>query len=147
MQHRHADDIHPYGRADGQSYGTADGGTDDVDPYGLADFHALSCADVDAHAGADAHVRACFACAASCTLPAHGLHAQACMLTHAHHGTCPRSRAQSWAPPSMTLRCTHLRRDRAGTASAPMLVHIRAGTDAQSALATRGRECASDRPT
>ncbi len=47
MQHRHADDIHPYGRAD------------DADPYGLADVHALSCANVDAHAGADAHVRAC----------------------------------------------------------------------------------------
>jgi hypothetical protein len=32
-----------------------------------------------------------------------GPHAQACMLTHAHHGCshggCPRSRAQSWAPP------------------------------------------------
>jgi hypothetical protein len=48
-----------------------------------------------------------------------GPHAQACMPTHAHHGTCPRSRAQSWAPPSMTLRCTHLRRDRAGTAPGP----------------------------
>jgi hypothetical protein len=69
---RHPDDVDPYARADRQSYGTADGGTDDadpyaradpctddVDPYGHADVHALSCADVDAHSRADAHVRVC----------------------------------------------------------------------------------------
>ena len=46
----------------------------------LADRHAHACADIDsyaladrhAHACADVHVRACSACAISCTLCAHG---------------------------------------------------------------------------
>jgi hypothetical protein len=42
------DDADPYGRADRQSYGTADGGTDDADPYGRADRQSYGTADDDA---------------------------------------------------------------------------------------------------
>jgi hypothetical protein len=111
VQHRHADDIHPYGNPDDvDPYGLADRCTDDVDPYGLADFHALSCADVDAHSRADAHVRACLHAPHHARCGLTGLHAYACTMTF-----YARTRTQSWAPPSITLCCTHLRRDRAGT--------------------------------
>ncbi len=86
----------------------------DVYSHALAVRHAHACADVDVraclHAPYDAR------CGLTCT------HAQACTMTHTHHGTC----ARTGTPSCMTV--TELRRDRAGTA--PIVVHIGAGTEA-----------------
>ena len=77
------------------SYGLADRRTDacaDIESYALADRHAHSCADVD--------VRACSACAISCTLWADG---HACTGMHddahtrRHMSTLTRTRTH-WHP-------------------------------------------------
>ena len=67
----------------------------DVDADSCSDRHAHACADIDSYAVADRHadacadvdVRACFACAISCTLWAHGhactgMHDDACTRRH-----------------------------------------------------------------
>jgi hypothetical protein len=64
----------------------------DIDPDALADRHTDSCADVDAHARADVDVRACLHAPYHARCGPTGTHAQACTMTHTHHGTCPRAR-------------------------------------------------------
>ena len=101
----------------------------DIDSYALADRHTDACADVDsyaladrhAHAGADVHVRTCLHAPyhARCGLTRTGMHDDAC--------ACPRPRNHG-PPRIMSPSCSHLRRDRAGTAQ--ILVHIRARTEA-----------------
>ena len=84
----------------------------DIDSDALADRHADACADVD--------VRACLHALHHARCGPTGTHAQACTMTHAHahnHGL----------PGIVSASCSHLRGDRAGTA--PVLVHIRAGTE------------------
>ena len=100
--------------------------------HSCADVDADACADVDtlalAHACADVDVRACLHAPHHARGGLTGTDAQACTLTHAHHGTCGRrTRAQSWAPTHNALS-TELFPPALGTA--PILVHIRAGTDA-----------------
>ena len=89
----------------------------DIDSYALADRHAHACADV--------HVRACL----------HAPYHARCGLTgtHSHACTMPHARAHAHAHNHGPARIvspsgSHQRGDHAGTA--PILVHIRAGTEA-----------------
>ena len=76
-----------------------------IDSYALANRHADACADVGSYALADRHADACanvdvraFLHApylARCGLT--GSHAQACTMTHTHHGTCARARRRTQA--------------------------------------------------
>ena len=91
----------------------------DIDYNALANRHADSCADVDVRAfvlHAPYHAR--------CGLT--GTHAEACTMTHTHHGTCARTGTPSGM--NATELFTSAPGDGAGTA--PIVVHIGAGTEA-----------------
>ena len=101
----------------------------DIDSYALADRHAHACADIDSYALADRHadsadvdVRACLQ---RHIVHAVGSRAHACTMTHARADAHAHNHG---LPRIMSPSCSHLRRDRTGTA--PILVHIRAGTEA-----------------
>ena len=83
-------DIDPDALADRHAHACAD-----IDPDALADRHTHSCADVDAHARADVDVRACLHAPHHARYGPTGTHAQACTMTHTHHGTCPRARTRT----------------------------------------------------
>ena len=117
----------------------------DVDADSCSDRHAHACADIDSYAVADRHADACADVDVRACLhaPHHarggltGTDAQACTLTHAHHGTCGRrTRAQSWAPTHNALS-TELLTPAPGprwglrrywSTSAPGLTRVCAGT-------------------
>ncbi len=94
----------------------------DIDSDALADRRTFSCTDVD--------VRACLHAPYHARCGLMGTHAQACTMTHTHHGTCARActGTQSWALTRQSDGAVQMCADRAG--AAPTLVHIGAGTEA-----------------
>ena len=105
----------------------------DVDADSCSDRHTDACADIDSYALADRHAHACADVDVRACL--HARHHARCGLTGAHSPACtmPHARAHAHARNHgpyaewQAASCSHLRRDRAGTA--PILVHIRAWTE------------------
>ncbi len=106
----------------------------DVDAHSCSDRHTHACADIDsytvadrhAHACADVDVRACLDAPHHARCGLTGTHAQACTMPHAR----AQAHAHNHGPSRiMSPSCSHLRRDRAGTAPA-LVGRFRAGTEA-----------------